>query len=98
MHAIVVRDLEASANASYSHATLVSTTLIDAGFNAGTPIQQVPQWSGSVALAYHHALADDLALTARAESTYVGSRTDATYAINTLPVVRSHQYPGRIRG
>ncbi len=83
--AIVVRDLEASANATYSHAALVSATLIDAGFNAGTPIQQVPQWSGSVALAYHHALADDLALTARAESTYVGSRTDATFATNTLP-------------
>ena len=44
--AIVVHDLEASANVSYSHAALVSTTLIDAGFNPGTPIQQVPKWTG----------------------------------------------------
>jgi len=85
VRAIVVHDLEASANVTYSHAALVSATLIDAGFNAGTPIQQVPQWSASAALAYHHALTDDVALTARAESTYVGSRTDETYATNTLP-------------
>ncbi len=36
-------------------------------------------------LAYHHDLTDDLALIARAESNYVGSRTDETYATNTLP-------------
>ena len=47
VRAIVVHDLEASANVTYSHAALVSATLIDAGFNPGTPIQQVPQWSGS---------------------------------------------------
>jgi len=83
--AIVVRDLVASANATYSHATLVSSTLIDAGFNPGTPIQQVPKWSASASLAYHHDLTGDLALTGRAESTYVGSRTDETFATNTLP-------------
>jgi iron complex outermembrane recepter protein len=83
--AIVVRDLEVSANVTYSHAALVSSTLIDAGFNPGTPIQQVPKWSASASLAYHHNLTEDVALTARAESTYVGSRTDATFATNTLP-------------
>ena len=83
--AIVVRDLELSGSATYSQASLVSATLIDSGFNPGTPIQQVPKWSGSVQLAYHHELTDDLALIARAESNYVGSRTDETYATNTLP-------------
>ncbi len=83
--AIVVHDLEASANATYAHSALVSSTLIDSGFNPGTAIQQVPQWTGTAALSYHHALTDDLALTARAESTYVGSRTDETFATNTLP-------------
>jgi iron complex outermembrane recepter protein len=83
--AIVVRDLEASTSVTYSHAALVSSTLIDAGFNPGTAIQQVPRWSGSVSLAYHHALTDELAVTARAESNYVGSRTDETFATNTLP-------------
>jgi iron complex outermembrane recepter protein len=83
--AILVRDFEASASVTYSHAELVSSTLIDAGFNPGTEIQQVPRASGSVSLAYHHELTDDLALTARAESNYVGSRTDETFTTNTLP-------------
>jgi iron complex outermembrane receptor protein len=83
--AIVVRDLEAAANVSYSHSTLVSANLIDAGFNPGTPIQQVPKWTASASIAYRHDLTGDLALTARAESTYVGSRTDATFYVNTLP-------------
>src|ERR1700722_10775667 len=48
--AIIVRDLEASASVTYSHAELVSSTLIDAGFNPGTEIQQVPRASASVSL------------------------------------------------
>jgi iron complex outermembrane recepter protein len=83
--AIVVRDLEASANVTYAHAALVSSTLVDAGFDAGTPIQQVPKWSASASLAYHHDLTEEVALTARVESNYVGSRTDETFATNTLP-------------
>jgi len=83
--AIVVRDLEASANVSYSHSTLVSSNLAESPFTPGALIQQVPKWSGTLALSYKHAVTDQLALTARGESTYVGSRTDATYYINTLP-------------
>jgi iron complex outermembrane receptor protein len=82
---IVVHDLEASANVSYSHSALVSSSLVDAGFNPGTPIQEVPKWTGTLALTYRHSLTDDLTFTARGESTYTGSRTDATYTINTLP-------------
>lgn len=96
--AIVVRDLETSANVTFSHAALVSSTLVDSGFNAGTPIQQVPKWSGSVSLAYHHDLTGDLALTARAESSYVGSRTDETYATNTLPSYDLTNIRGGIQG
>jgi iron complex outermembrane recepter protein len=83
--AIIVRDLEASANVTYAHAALVSSTLVDAGFDAGTPIQQVPKWSASASLAYHHDLTEEVALTARVESNYIGSRTDETFATNTLP-------------
>jgi outer membrane receptor protein involved in Fe transport len=84
IQAIVVRDLTVSANASYSHAALVSTGLIDAGFDPGTPIQQVPHWTSSASIAYRHTLTDQLALTARADNTYVGSRTDETFSINQL--------------
>ncbi len=85
VNAIVVHDLEASANLSYSHSTLVSSNLADSPFNPGTPIQQVPKWTGTLAMSYRHDLKDQLALIARAESTYVGSRTDATFYINNLP-------------
>jgi outer membrane receptor protein involved in Fe transport len=83
--AIVVRDLEASASVTYSHAALVSSTLLDAGFNPGTPIQEVPKWSGSVQLSYHHELTDQLSVIGRAESNYVGNRTDETFFTNELP-------------
>jgi iron complex outermembrane recepter protein len=85
VNAIVVHDLETSANVSYSHSTLTSTNLSDSPFEAGTEIQQVPKWTGTVAMSYHHELTEDLALIARGESTYVGSRTDATFYINNLP-------------
>jgi iron complex outermembrane receptor protein len=85
VQAIVVHDLTVSANASYSHAALVSTSLINAGFDPGTPIQQVPHWTSSASIAYRHSLTDQLAVTARADNTYVGSRTDETYSINQLP-------------
>src|SRR5882757_8971841 len=96
--AIVVRDLEASANVTYAHAALVSSTLVDAGFDAGTPIQQVPKWSASASLAYHHDLTEDVALTARVESNYIGSRTDETFATNTLPSYDLTNIRGGFRG
>ena len=64
---------------------MASTTLIDAGFDPGTPIQQVPQWTSSASIAYRHGLTDQLAFTARADTTYVGSRADETLAVNELP-------------
>jgi len=85
LDAIVVKDLEATANVSYSHAALVSANLVGAGFNPGTPIQEVPKWTSTVALIYRHPLNDALTLTARGESTYTGSRTDETFYVNTLP-------------
>jgi iron complex outermembrane recepter protein len=85
IQAIVVPELTVSGNVGYTHAALVSATLIDAGFNPGTPIQDVPQWTSTVSAAYRHRLTDELTLTARADNTYTGSRTDETYSINELP-------------
>lgn len=85
IQAIVVPEVTVSGNVGYAHAAMVSTTLIDAGFNPGTPIQDVPQWTSSASIAYRHPLTDQLALTARADTTYVGSRTDETYSVNQLP-------------
>ena len=85
LNAVVVHDLQALANISYAHSNLVSTSLTGSVFSAGSAIQQVPKVTGTLALSYRHQFTDDLALTARAESTYTGSRTDATYYVNTLP-------------
>jgi iron complex outermembrane recepter protein len=84
VNAIIVHDLEASGNVSYSHSTLVSSNLVDSPFDPGTAIQQVPKWTGTLGLTYRHDLTDQLAFTARGESTYVGARTDATFYINNL--------------
>ena len=81
----MVPELTVSGNVAYAHAAMVSTTLIDAGFNPGTPIQDVPQWTSTVSAAWRHSLTDQLALTARADNTYTGSRTDETYSVNQLP-------------
>jgi iron complex outermembrane receptor protein len=85
IEAIVVPGLVVSANGGYADAALVSSSLIDAGFNPGTPIQDVPRWTSGAWIAYRHPLADQLGFTARVDNTYVASRTDATYSINTLP-------------
>jgi iron complex outermembrane receptor protein len=85
IQAIVVPELTVSGNVGYTHAALVSSTLINAGFNPGTAIQDVPQWTSSASIAYRHSFTEQLALTARADNTYVGSRTDETYSINQLP-------------
>jgi outer membrane receptor protein involved in Fe transport len=85
IQAIVVPEVTVSGNVGYSHAALVSSTLIDAGFNPGTAIQDVPQWTSTVSAAWRHSLTDQLALSARLDNTYTGSRTDETYSINQLP-------------
>jgi iron complex outermembrane recepter protein len=85
IEAIVMPELIVSANAGYADAALVSSHLIDAGFNPGTSIQQVPRWTSSASIEYRHPLANGRTLTARIDNTYVASRTDETYSINTLP-------------
>jgi iron complex outermembrane recepter protein len=85
IQAIVIPEVTVSVNGSYAQAALVSSGLIDAGFNPGTPIQDVPKWTSSAYIAWHHNLTDTLAMTARVDTTYVGSRTDETFSVNTLP-------------
>jgi len=85
IQAIVVPEITVSVNGAYAQAALVSSSLIDAGFNPGTPIQQIPKWTSSAYIAWRHNLTDALALSARVDTTYVGSRTDVTFATNNLP-------------
>jgi outer membrane receptor protein involved in Fe transport len=85
INAVVVKGLVLSTNVGYTHATLVSSNVLNAGVNPGDPLQEVPDWTSSVSLAYRRGISNELAFTARIEGDYVGPRTDATYAINHLP-------------
>ena len=80
-----VQQTNALSSCGYVYTALVSSDLIDAGFNPGTAIQDVPQWTSTVSAAWRHSLTDQLALTARLDNTYTGSRTDETYSTNQLP-------------
>jgi iron complex outermembrane recepter protein len=85
IQAIVVPEVTVSLNGSYAQAALVNATLIDAGFSPGTPIQQIPKWTSAAYIAWRHNLSDALAMTARVDTMYEGSRTDVTFYTNTLP-------------
>jgi outer membrane receptor protein involved in Fe transport len=82
--AVLLPGLILSANAAYTHATFVVGSL-EAEITPGTRVQDVPEWTSSVSLAYRHPITDSLAATARIQNNYVGSRTDATFAVNNLP-------------
>ena len=83
--AVLMPGLVFSANAAYTHARIVAATLQNTGIEPGTPVQSVPDWTASVALTYERSVSEGLAMRARIDNAYVGSRNDATYAINTLP-------------
>jgi iron complex outermembrane recepter protein len=85
IQAVVVRGLVVSANTAYTHAALASSTLIGSTFAPGTPIQDVPRWTSAASVSYRHGLTDTLAFMSRLDTNYVGSRTDETYSVNTLP-------------
>jgi len=82
---LITPEWVAALNSGYTHAVLVSADLQNSIFSPGTPLQDDPKWTGSASLSYRHALTDELAITARGDITYVGSRTDTTYELNTLP-------------
>jgi iron complex outermembrane receptor protein len=73
-----------SANGGYTHATFAIGSL-EAGITPGTRVQDTPEHTASASIAYRRNLVDQLALTTRIETDYVGRRTDVTYAINQLP-------------
>ena len=85
IRAVIVPELVASLNTGYTHAALTTADLLHSSFEPGTPLQDDPKWTGSASLAYRHPLNDQLALTARADTNYVGARTDTSYTINNLP-------------
>jgi outer membrane receptor protein involved in Fe transport len=82
---VLVQNLILSANVGYTHATLASSSVFGVGLAPGVPVQEVPDLTSSVSLAYRHSISDQLTFTARIENDYVGPRTDSTFTINHLP-------------
>jgi len=83
--ALVTPELTASVNVGATHAELVSADLAHSIFSPGTELQDDPKFTGSASLAYRHPLTGEFTLTARGDITYVGTRTDTSYALNNLP-------------
>jgi outer membrane receptor protein involved in Fe transport len=85
INAALSKEFTLSVNGAYTHAQLVSSNLIGVGFDPGTPVQQIPEWTSSQWLTYRHSISAARALTAHIENHFVGSRTDATFQVNHLP-------------
>ena len=84
LNAVVLQGLIFSANGGYTHAVFVGNNL-ETGVVSGTAVQDVPQWTASVSLAYRRAIGDALAFVARVENNYVAGHYDATAQVNRLP-------------
>jgi len=52
---------------------------------AGTPVLNVPKYTGSAALIYNRPVSESLSFTARASASYYGSSTDEAFTYVTLP-------------
>jgi len=76
--------LDAMTSVAYTKAQL-SEDVPATGGHKGDPLQNTPQWTAAAALIYTADLGQDRKLLARVGGSYVGSRVDATYAINELP-------------
>jgi outer membrane receptor protein involved in Fe transport len=83
-NAILIPGLSLSASAAYMHATFVVGS-VEAGVSPGTRVQNVPNATSSVSLAYRRSISNNLEFTSHIQNNYVGTRTDATYSINHLP-------------
>jgi len=82
--AILFPGLILSANAGYTHANF-SVGSRETGTRPGERVQDVPDWTATTALTYRRNVTADLAMAARVENNYVGTRTDSTFYVNHLP-------------
>ena len=84
VNVLLAQGLLLSANAGYTHATIVETAK-GTGVLPGSPVQNTPLWTSSASLAYRRNIGSDLAFTARIENNYVDGHIDVTSQVNHLP-------------
>jgi iron complex outermembrane receptor protein len=81
---VPVSGLKFSTALGYSHAR-ISSVEPGASFTVGDRIQSVPDWTDTTAIEYTHNLDNNLDLVLRASNVYVGTQTDVSWQLNTLP-------------
>jgi outer membrane receptor protein involved in Fe transport len=71
-------------NGGYTHAEYTQSSL-EAGVVKGERLPDVPLFTSSQSVIYHHDLANGYGLVARATNNFIDSRTDVTYYVDKLP-------------
>ncbi len=77
-------ELTLTANFAYTAAAYAVTSL-EAGVTKGQVLPDVPRVTSSQSVIWRHGLSDSYTLVARATNSYIDSRQDVTYGIDTLP-------------
>lgn len=54
-------------------------------FTVGEEIQDVPTWTDSTSIVFHHPVSERYELVLRATNDYVGPMTDVSYVVNNVP-------------
>jgi outer membrane receptor protein involved in Fe transport len=80
----VTNELTLNANFAYTDATYAANSL-EAGVTKGQVLPDVPRVTTSQSVIWRHDLSDTYTLVARATNSYIDSRQDVTYYIDTLP-------------
>jgi iron complex outermembrane recepter protein len=83
------QELTLSNAAGYTHADIASV-VPGASFVVGQRIQDVPEWTNTTTLAFHHAITDQYTVNLNASNEYVGNMVDPSY--NPVTPVPSHDF------
>ncbi len=84
VNARLTEELSLNANFAYTDAEYAVTSL-EAGVVKGQVVPDVPRITSSQSVIWRHQVSDTYSLIARATNSFVDSRQDVTYGIDTLP-------------
>jgi len=84
VNARVTGELTLNANFAYTDAEYAVTSL-EAGVVKGQVVPDVPRITSSQSVIWRHSLSDTYSLVTRATNSFIDTRQDVTYGIDTLP-------------
>jgi iron complex outermembrane recepter protein len=83
--ALPMPGLQVSANVGYTHGNFISGTFGGLLVASGDQLQNIPEWTSSQSIVYHHPITQSLDFIARVDNNYIGSRIDVTFGVNDVP-------------